>query len=82
MPSTRFPGGHFHTPDELRDEMVAAGFQNVTVAGLEGPAGIALESEKTVPPDDYTAAIQLAGSFEHATAISSLSNHILATGTA
>ena len=82
VPSTRFPGGHFHTADELRDEMVAAGLHDVTVMGLEGPAGIALESERSVPAADYAAAAQLATSFARSTAVSNLSNHLLGTGSA
>lgn len=32
-----FPGGHFHTAAELREEFVEAGFGNVHIEGIEGP---------------------------------------------
>lgn len=38
-----FPGGHFHTAEELRREAEAAGFVELAVHGLEGPDVGALE---------------------------------------
>jgi len=82
LPEARFPGGHFHTAEELRDEMSAAGIRNVTIAGLEGPAGIALESEPSDSEADLAAALQLASSFEYSARLRELSNHLLGSGTA
>lgn len=39
-----FPGGHFHTAVELRDEVAGSGFEGVEVLGLEGPNAGALEA--------------------------------------
>lgn len=39
----RFPGGHFHTGEELEDELAAAGLVEVEVVAIEGVAGLALE---------------------------------------
>ncbi|MGN6204488.1 class I SAM-dependent methyltransferase [Humibacter sp.] len=82
VPALRFPGGHFHTPDELQDEMTDAGIRNVTVVGLEGPAGIALETVAEVTDADYSAAQQLARTFAHTPDIRDFSNHLLGSGQA
>lgn len=42
-PGEGFPGGHFHSPRELRDEVMREGFTDVVVHGLEGPNLGALE---------------------------------------
>lgn len=36
-PGDGFPGGHFHTPRELREEVEREGYVGVAVHGLEGP---------------------------------------------
>ena len=79
--TSRFPAGHFHTPRELREEMADAGYRDITVRGLEGPAGVALESVPKVTDATYAAAIDLAVTFEHSADIQNFSNHLLATGT-
>ena len=33
-----FTTAYFHRPEELRAELIEAGFQDVTVPGVEGPA--------------------------------------------
>jgi len=60
VPALRFPGGHFHTPEELYDEMTAAGIHNATVVGLEGPAGIALETTSEVGDADASGCLNSA----------------------
>ena len=40
----RFPAGHFHTAEELEDEVADAGMDVLEVVGVEGPAGLLLES--------------------------------------
>ncbi|MCT1476530.1 bifunctional 2-polyprenyl-6-hydroxyphenol methylase/3-demethylubiquinol 3-O-methyltransferase UbiG [Microbacterium sp. p3-SID336] len=80
--STRFPGGHFHTARELEEEMLASGIRDVTVIGLEGPGGFALESVTEVNEADYAAAIQLARTFAGAGHIRDFSNHLLGSGLA
>ena len=82
VPQARFPGGHFHTAQELHDEMTAAGLHVVTVIGLEGPAGFALETVEHVSEADFRAATRLAHTFESSPDMRDLSNHLLATGRA
>jgi len=82
VPALRFPGAHFHTPAELQSEMTAAGIQNATVVGLEGPAGIALESVSEIADADYAAAFRLARTFELAIDIRDFSNHLMGSGVA
>lgn len=81
VPALRFPGAHFHTPEELQSEMTAAGIRNATVVGLEGPAGIALETVSEVDDADYSAALRLARKFELAPDIRDFSNHLMGSGT-
>ena len=78
----RFPSGHFHTSQELHDEMTASGFHDVAVIGLEGPAGFALETVEHVSEADSLAATRLAQTFEGSPDVRELSNHLLATGRA
>lgn len=80
VPSLRFPGGHFHTPQELQEEMTEVGLRNVTVIGLEGPAGAALESVPEVTDADFSAAMQLARTFGDMPDIRDFSNHLLGSG--
>jgi SAM-dependent methyltransferase len=82
VPALRFPGGHFYTPEELHDEMTAVGLRNATGVGLEGPAGIALETLLDVSDADYSAALRLARSFELAPDIRDFSNHLMGSATA
>lgn len=81
VPAPRFPAGHFHTAEELHDEMTAAGLRNVSVVGLEGPAGLAFETVLRVSADDHSAAKQLAQTFQ-SSVVRDLSNHLLGTGNA
>lgn len=82
VPFLRFPAGHYHTPQELHDEMEAAGFTMVEVIGVEGPAGLALETTSNVSEADFAAAKRLAGTFEKIPDVRDFSNHLLATGRA
>lgn len=82
VPSLRFPAGHYHTPLELEEELSTAGLQDVSVSGIEGPAGIAMESVTQASEADHAAALQLARTFAHTPDIRDFSNHLLGTGTA
>lgn len=62
--------------------MLASGIRDVTVIGLEGPGGFALESVTEVNEADYAAAIQLARTFAGAGHIRDFSNHLLGSGLA
>ncbi|MET3808565.1 SAM-dependent methyltransferase [Nakamurella sp. UYEF19] len=76
----RFPAGHFHTSEELHEELVAAELSNVSVVGLEGPAGLALETVTKVSEEDFQAAKRLAVLFQDSSQIRDLSCHVLGTG--
>ena len=52
-PGEGFPGGHFHTAAELREELASAGFPDARVRGLEMPS-IAVE---LYPADDELRAL-------------------------
>lgn len=78
----RFPAGHFHTPEELQDELTEAGLRQVTVVGLEGSAGLALETIADIADEDYSAARQLARAFQDTPPIRNFSCHLLGTGQA
>ena len=52
-PGAGFPGGHFHTARELREELAAAGFPDARVTGLDMPS-IAWE---LYPADDELLAL-------------------------
>jgi ubiquinone/menaquinone biosynthesis C-methylase UbiE len=43
-PSLGFTDVHFHLPDELREEVAAAGFADVRVLGIEGPLWVAVDA--------------------------------------
>jgi SAM-dependent methyltransferase len=76
----RFPGGHFHTGEELEVELAAAGLEEVAVVGIEGPAGLALEVLGDPAPEVYDAALTLARSTGSLPGIRDLSSHILGVG--
>jgi SAM-dependent methyltransferase len=75
-----FPGGHFHLSDELEIELTEAGLDDVTVRGLEGPAGQALDIAREKEPRLLEAARLLADRFESHPGLRDLSPHLLGSG--
>ena len=75
-----FPGGHFHLSDELEIEFAEAGLEDVTVRGLEGPAGQALDMAREKEPRLLEAARTLADRFESQPGLRDLSPHLLGIG--
>jgi len=75
--SLRFPAGHFHTAEELSDELEAAGLHVREVVGVEGPAGLFLEVEKEVPAEAQDAAMVLARAAAAVPGIRDQSAHLL-----
>ena len=76
-----FTTAYFHGVDELRDEMAAAGFDDVSVVGVEGPAW--LWGDRGREPDDdewREAALWAARVVEHDPDFIPVSAHLLATG--
>ncbi len=79
-PEGEFPGGHFHTADELAEELAAAGFRDPWVTGIEGPGSIALELSR--PRDDAVeAALLLARQAEGDREAADVSSHLLGVAT-
>lgn len=76
----RFPGAHFHTPDELIAELTAAGMVDIVCEGVEGPAGIALEMHGNIDGDLLEPALELARRFGPVPGVRDLSNHLLGWG--
>jgi SAM-dependent methyltransferase len=75
----RFPAGHYHTAEELEQEVAAAGLVDVSVLGLEGPAGLALEVVADADSEVYLAALTIARRVSSVPGIRDMSNHMLAT---
>ena len=79
-PGGRFPGGHFHTSEELERELVVAGLLEVEVHAIEGPGGLALEQVPISDAELLAAALTLARATGHLPGVRDLSNHIMAIG--
>lgn len=75
--SQRFPAGHFHTAEELSDEMETAGLDVLDVVGVEGPAGLFLEVEREVDSGVQDAALILARAAAKVPGIRDQSAHLL-----
>ncbi len=75
-----FPAGHFHTAEELADELASAAFHGAEVTGIEGPGSYALE---LVPPSDdvVAAGMTLASRAQGHPISADLSGHLLGTAT-
>lgn len=74
----RFPAGHFHTSEELAAEVVDAGLDVIDVFGVEGPAGLFLESAGDVPDEVRDAALTVARAASAVPGIRDQSAHLLA----
>ncbi|MGQ7313496.1 GrpB family protein [Microbacterium arabinogalactanolyticum] len=74
----RFPAGHFHTAEELEDEVADAGMDVLEVVGVEGPAGLLLESVADVHPDVREAALTVARAASAVPGIPDQSAHLIA----
>jgi ubiquinone/menaquinone biosynthesis C-methylase UbiE len=78
-PSLGFTDVHFHLPDELREEVAAAGFQDVEVLGIEGPLWTAVdaggESEQL-----FACALRAARMTETEASLLGANPHLLAIG--
>lgn len=74
----RFPAGHFHTSEELEAEVADAGLEVIDVFGVEGPAGLFLESAGSVPDDVRDAALVVARAASAVPGIRDQSAHLLA----
>jgi SAM-dependent methyltransferase len=75
-----FPGGHFHLADDLEQEVLDAGLDDVRVIGVEGPGAQAIEIDRSQDPHLIEAARTLAQAFESQRGLRDLSPHLLAMG--
>src|SRR5262249_12004604 len=77
-----FTTAYFHRPDELRDEVVLAGFTCQAVLGLEGPGWILSDfDERWADPRKREDLLRVARALEKEVSIVGLSAHLLAVGT-
>ena len=77
QPDVRFPAGHFHTAEELEEELASAGLAVMEVLGIEGPAGVLLETLPIAPADVIEAARTLARASGAIPGIRDFSAHLL-----
>lgn len=74
-----FTTAYFHRPEELTDEVTHAGFDAVSLHGIEGPGW--LMQEHWSDPDRREQMLFAARAVESEASLSSLSAHLLAVGT-
>ncbi|MFE6733622.1 class I SAM-dependent methyltransferase [Microbacterium sp. NPDC057650] len=74
----RFPAGHFHTAEELHEEVAAAGLDVLEVVGVEGPAGLFLEVVRELDQEVQDAAMTIARAASAEPGIRDQSAHLLA----
>jgi hypothetical protein len=80
-PRLGFTTAYFHTPQELADELAAAGLRDVEVLGVEGPAGPALDAHGIERIDEFLpAAVEAARVVERDPAVIAASAHLLGFG--
>lgn len=78
-----FTTAHFHRPDELRDEVAVAGFEEVDVLGVEGPGAYVPDFERRwADPTRRDALLRAAELVERDPAALAAASHLLATGRA
>lgn len=73
----RFPGGHFHTAEELGEEMAEAGLVQVSVCAVEGPDGLGLEQVARVDEAVHQAALRVVRDLGHLPGYRDLSPHVM-----
>lgn len=78
VPTLRFPAAHFHTSGELADEVLSVGLDVIGVYGVEGPAGLALESLPAAESALIDAAVRIADAADAIDGIQDFSAHMLA----
>ncbi|USQ80030.1 class I SAM-dependent methyltransferase [Ornithinimicrobium faecis] len=73
----RFPAGHFHTGEELAQELAEAGLLEVEVHAIEGSAGLALEQISGTDPDLVEAALAIVRRTGSIPGIRDMTNHMM-----
>lgn len=79
-PGARFPAGHFHTAEELEQELVDSGLHDIELCAVEGVAGLALEQLHDADPELLGAALTLARKTGHLPGVRDMTNHLMAVG--
>jgi ubiquinone/menaquinone biosynthesis C-methylase UbiE len=74
-----FTTAYFHRPEDLVDEVTRAGFEGVSLLGIEGPGW--LMQEQWSDPDRREQMLFAARAVESEPSLSGLSSHLLAVGT-
>jgi len=76
-----FAPAHFHRADEFAEEVTAAGYADVRVLGIEGPAWPAVDAaDDDRRPDIMASALRCARLLEDDPAVVAASGHLMAVG--
>lgn len=73
----QFPGAHFHTAEELEEELTNVGLTGVNVCAIEGPDGLGLEQLSQVDDDVHEAALRIVRTTGHLPGVREMSNHMM-----
>jgi ubiquinone/menaquinone biosynthesis C-methylase UbiE len=74
-----FTTAYFHHPNELGEEIAAAGLSLIELAAVEGPGWLAKDfAERWADPRRRAQLLQLIGKVEHEPALLGMSHHLLA----
>ena len=74
-----FTEAYFHKPEELREEIRAAGFQNVRVLAAEGPGWLAADLDRRLAnAEERTQLLDLLRELEAVPELLAASPHLLA----
>lgn len=75
-----FPGGHFHTAEELEGELRDAGLVDVEVCAVDGPAGFGFEQLPAVDEELHQAALRTVRAVGHLPGVREMTNHMMGIG--
>jgi hypothetical protein len=76
-----FTTAFFHRPEELREEVVDAGFSAIDLIGVEGPAWLATDFDtRWADPGRREQLLDLTRKVEHEAALTCVSPHLLIVG--
>jgi len=73
----RFPGVHFHTAEELEEELSQVDLTDISVCAIEGPDGLALEQLGEADEDLHQAALTMVRKVGHLPGIRDMTNHMM-----
>jgi SAM-dependent methyltransferase len=73
----RLPGAHFHTAEELEEELSRVGLSEISVCAIEGPDGLAFEQLGEADEDLHEAALMTVRKVGHLPGIRDMTNHMM-----